>query len=123
MIFSTQDGDIALIKISNTEQSEPVKLSHADACNILKVSPSPDSTAYAVLCQGKTQIFIGDLKGSPLTPIDVKFTVQAMSWHPTENKLALAGVNLADENKYHLSVLDVTKPDTPVDYSDAHKLM
>lgn len=31
-----------------------------------------------------------------LTAIDVKFTIQAMSWHPLENKLALAGVNIAN---------------------------
>lgn len=110
---------------NDIEQNVQVKLSHIDNCNILKVSPSPDSTAYAVLCEGKTQIFLGDLLKElvDLTPIDVKFTVQAMSWHPTEYKLALAGVNMADENKYHLIVLDVNKPDASVDYSDAHALI
>ena len=46
-----------------------------------------------------------------------------MSWHPDQNKLALAGVNMADENKYHLIVLDVNKPDAPIDYSDYHELI
>lgn len=46
-----------------------------------------------------------------------------MSWHPLENKLALAGVNIANDNTYNLIVLDINKPDAPEDYSDAHKLV
>lgn len=36
--------------------------------------------------------------------------------------MALAGVNIGNENTYNLIVLDANKPDAPVDYSDDHKL-
>ena len=61
LIFASQAGDIYLRNFTIDEHAVQIRLAHIDDCNIIKVSPSPDATVYAVLCEGKTEIFIGDM--------------------------------------------------------------